>query len=54
MDQLTIRQTSAELPRFDAETVPEPLPRLGTQTRLAADFQFGDATLDGRSRRGWK
>lgn len=46
MDQLTIRQTSAELPRFDAEAALEPLPQLGAQTRLAADFQFGGTNLD--------
>jgi uncharacterized protein YjbI with pentapeptide repeats len=46
MGQLTIRQTSAELPVLDAEPALEPLPRLGAGTRLAADFQFADATVD--------
>jgi uncharacterized protein YjbI with pentapeptide repeats len=45
MDQLTIRQTSAELPTFDPETALEALPRLGAQSRLAADFEFSDATI---------
>jgi len=45
MDQFTIRQTSADLPRFDAEEALEPLPGLGAQTRLVADFEFGDASL---------
>jgi uncharacterized protein YjbI with pentapeptide repeats len=45
MDQFTIRQTSAELPAFDPEMALEPLPELGAQSRLAADFQFGDATV---------
>jgi uncharacterized protein YjbI with pentapeptide repeats len=46
MDQLTIRQTSAELPRLHAERALEPLPRLDAQSRLVADFQFGNATVD--------
>jgi pentapeptide repeat protein len=46
MDQLTIRQTSAELPSFDPEMALEPLPRLDADSRLVADFQFGDATMD--------
>jgi uncharacterized protein YjbI with pentapeptide repeats len=45
MAQLTIRQTSAELPTFDPETALESLPRLGAQSRLAADFEFSDATV---------
>jgi uncharacterized protein YjbI with pentapeptide repeats len=46
MDQLTIRQTSAELPRFDAERELELLPRLDARSRLVADFQFAGATVD--------
>ncbi len=46
MDQLTIRQTSAELPRFDAQAALEPVPLPGTRSRLVTDFQFGDATVD--------
>jgi hypothetical protein len=46
MAQLTIRQTSAELPGFDPEMALEPLPRLDAASRLVADFQFGDATVD--------
>ena len=45
MDQFTIRQTSAELPAFDPEMALEPLPRLGAQSRLAANFEFGAATV---------
>jgi len=45
MAQLTIRQTSAELPTFDPEIGLEALPRLGAQSRLAADFEFSDATV---------
>jgi uncharacterized protein YjbI with pentapeptide repeats len=45
MAQITIRQTSAELPTFDPETALEALSRLGAQSRLAADFQFSDATV---------
>lgn len=45
MDQITIRQTSAELPRFDEEAGLDLVSRLGTESRLVADFQFGDATL---------
>src|SRR6516225_8799217 len=45
MAQLTLRQTSAELPTFDPETALESLPRLGAQSRLAADFEFSDATV---------
>src|SRR5215469_8831166 len=45
MDQFTIRQTSAELPAFDPEMALEPLRRLGAQSRLAANFEFGAATV---------
>jgi uncharacterized protein YjbI with pentapeptide repeats len=46
MDQVTIRQTTAEPPRFDPEVALEPLPRLGARSRLATDFEFGDATMN--------
>jgi hypothetical protein len=46
MAQLTIRQTSAELPGFDPEIALEPLPRLSADSRLLADFRFGDVTSD--------
>lgn len=46
MDQLTIRQTRAELPGLEAGTALEPLARLGAGSRLAAEFQFADATVD--------
>ena len=45
MDQIVIRQTSADLPRFDAESDLEPVSRLGAESRLVTDFQFGDVTL---------
>jgi uncharacterized protein YjbI with pentapeptide repeats len=45
MDQITIRQTSAELPRFDEKAGLEPVSQLGAETSLVADFQFADATL---------
>jgi uncharacterized protein YjbI with pentapeptide repeats len=45
MDQVTIRQTSADLPRFDPEIALEPVARLGAQSRLVTDFEFGDAAL---------
>ena len=41
MDQITIRQTTADLPRFDEESDLEPVSRLGAESRLVADFQFG-------------
>jgi uncharacterized protein YjbI with pentapeptide repeats len=46
MGQFTIRQTSAELPRFDAGAALEPVPLPGARSRLIADFQSGDATVD--------
>jgi uncharacterized protein YjbI with pentapeptide repeats len=46
MVQLTIRQTSAELPGFDPGIALDLLPRLDADSRLLADFQFGDATVD--------
>jgi len=45
MDRFTIRQTSAQLPVFDAETDLEPLSRLGGESGFVSDFQFGDATV---------
>jgi uncharacterized protein YjbI with pentapeptide repeats len=45
MDQFTIRQTSAQLPVFDAESDLEPLSRLGGESGFVYDFQFGDATV---------
>ncbi len=45
MDQFTIRQTSAQLPVFDAEADLEPLSRLGGDGGFVCDFQFGDATV---------
>jgi uncharacterized protein YjbI with pentapeptide repeats len=45
MDQITIRQTTADLPRFDEEAGLEPLSRFGAESRLLADFQFGDVTV---------
>lgn len=45
MDQVTIRHTSAELPRFDAEAGLEPVSRFGAESRLVADFRFGDVTV---------
>lgn len=46
MDQLTIRQTSAELPRFDAETALEPVALPDARSRLLTGFESGDATVD--------
>jgi hypothetical protein len=46
MDQLTIRQTNAELPWFDAEAALERVSLPGAQSRLVADFQFTGATVD--------
>lgn len=46
MDQLTIRQTSAELPRFDARAPLERVPLPGPRSRLVTGFQCGDATVD--------
>jgi uncharacterized protein YjbI with pentapeptide repeats len=45
MGQITIRQTSADLPRFDEEAGLEPVSRFGAGSRLVADFQFGDVTV---------
>jgi uncharacterized protein YjbI with pentapeptide repeats len=45
MDQIKVRQTGADLPRFDEETDLEPVPSLGNGNRLISDFQFGDATV---------
>ncbi|MCW2932913.1 MAG: pentapeptide repeat-containing protein [Actinomycetia bacterium] len=45
MDQVKIRQTGVDLPRFDEETDLEPVSSLGTGNRLISDFQFGDAML---------
>jgi len=44
MDQLTIRQTSVDLPAFDEETELERVSSLDATSRLVSDFQFG-ATL---------
>ena len=45
MDQIKVRQTGADLPRFDEETNLEPVSSLGTGNRLISDFQFSDSTL---------
>jgi uncharacterized protein YjbI with pentapeptide repeats len=45
MDQIKVRQTGADLPRFDEETDLEPVSSLGSGNRLTSDFQFGDATM---------
>jgi len=44
MDQITIRQTSVDLPGFDEETDLEPVSSLGANSRFVSDFWFG-ATL---------
>jgi hypothetical protein len=45
MDQITIRQTTADLPAFDEEVDLEPVSWLGADSGLVSDFQFGGATL---------
>jgi uncharacterized protein YjbI with pentapeptide repeats len=45
MDQITIRQTSADLPVFDEEVDLEPVSSLDTDGGSVSDFQFGDASL---------
>ena len=45
MDQIKIRQISADLPRFDEETDLETVASLGTGSRLVSDFQYGDTTV---------
>ncbi len=45
MDQIKVRQTGADLPRFGEETDPEPVSSLGTGNRLISDFQVSDSTL---------
>jgi uncharacterized protein YjbI with pentapeptide repeats len=44
MGQMTIRQTSVDLPGFDQNTVLEPVSLLGSDTRLVCDFEFGAGT----------
>jgi uncharacterized protein YjbI with pentapeptide repeats len=46
MGQMTIRQTSVDLPGFDQDTVLEPVSVLSSDTRLVSDFEFGDGTRD--------
>jgi uncharacterized protein YjbI with pentapeptide repeats len=45
MGQITIRQTSADLPVFDEEADLQPVSWLGTDSGLVSDFRFGPATV---------
>lgn len=45
MEQLTIRNTSAELPVFDAEVELRPVSALGTDTGSISDFQYNDTSV---------
>ena len=45
MDQVTIRQTSADLPGLDAEAGLEPVSEFEAESRLVVDFQFSGVTL---------
>jgi uncharacterized protein YjbI with pentapeptide repeats len=45
MDQIKIRLTGADLPRFDEKTDLEPVTSLGTSSRLVSDFRYGDTTV---------
>ena len=45
MDQITIRQISADLPVFDEEVDLEPVSSLDTDSGSVSHFQFGEATL---------
>jgi len=45
MGQITIRQTSVDLPVFDEEVDLEPVSWLGAKSGLVSDFRFGPATV---------
>jgi uncharacterized protein YjbI with pentapeptide repeats len=45
MDQITVRQTSADLPVFDEDVDLESVSSLHTSSGLVSDFQFSDASL---------